>query len=160
MEIRIEQVESRHAAAVDYRVELASIGQAMGAAIGEVAAVLGEERVEPAGMPFSLYPRGAPDERGMVAVVTGMPVDSPIIEVGRVRNYDLPGGMMAIGTHVGPYDAIASSYGELEQAAREAGYEPSGPMWECYLADPASEPDASKWRTDICVPVTAAIPPD
>jgi effector-binding domain-containing protein len=55
--------------------------------------------------------------------------------------------------HVGPYDTIQQTYGELQRYVADAGLTPGDVMWECYLSDPQSQPDPATWRTTICCPV-------
>jgi effector-binding domain-containing protein len=88
-----------------------------------------------------------------VDVEAGFPASAAITASGDVVPGTLPGGRVAEATHVGPYDTIQQTYGELQRYVADAGLTPGDVMWECYLSDPQSQPDPATWRTTICCPV-------
>jgi hypothetical protein len=45
------------------------------------------------------------------------------------------------------------TYSEIEDYFEKEHLAPGPVMWESYLTDPEAEPDAAKWRTEICWPV-------
>ncbi|MBC7291395.1 MAG: GyrI-like domain-containing protein [Actinotalea sp.] len=65
----------------------------------------------------------------------------------------LPEGRAVVTTHVGPYDTMEATYGELSRWLSDAGLRPRDVMWEEYLDGPDTEPDPSRWRTRIVQPV-------
>lgn len=65
----------------------------------------------------------------------------------------LPGGRAVEVVHVGPYDTLEVTYAALQTWMAGNGHEPAAAMWESYLSDPEVEPDASRWRTKIVVPI-------
>ena len=65
----------------------------------------------------------------------------------------LPGGRVVEATHVGPYDTMEATYGEVQQYLAQSGLTPGDVMWESYLSDPELETDPATWRTQICWPV-------
>ncbi len=58
--------------------------------------------------------------------------------------------------HVGSYDTLETTYGEVVQWMTDHNLVPAGESWEFYLTDPNVEPDTSKWQTKIVWPVTPA----
>lgn len=103
-----------------------------------------------AGPPFGFYPRTPTDT---VEVVVGFPVSEPITAAGDVEPFELPGGRVVTGTHVGPYEELERSYEELMAWARDQGLRLAEGMWESYLSDPDAEPDPRSWRTLIVWPL-------
>lgn len=73
---------------------------------------------------------------------------------GRAVPSELPAGPCAVAWHVGPYEALGTTYDALMAWIAEHGRAVSGPMWEVYWTDPGAEPDPSRWRTEIVVPVS------
>ena len=71
----------------------------------------------------------------------------PCVAAGEVIPVDPPGGTIATGTHVGPCEKLVDTYNELMAWLAQEKLVPS---------DPVLEPDASKWRTQIFWPVSAA----
>ncbi len=55
--------------------------------------------------------------------------------------------------HVGPYENLPASYEKIVEVAMAKGYEMLFPCYEIYLTDPETEPDTSKWKTEIVLPV-------
>ena len=104
------------------------------------------------GPPFGKY-YGTPGET--VDVEAGFPVSGPISAADTVVAGILPAGPVVEAMHVGPYDALAATYGEVERWIDERGLRPAGVMWESYLSDPGVQPDPATWQTLICVPLEA-----
>ncbi|HCC71837.1 MAG TPA: hypothetical protein DEQ09_11910 [Bacteroidales bacterium] len=57
------------------------------------------------------------------------------------------------GMHLGSYDDFESSYNKLMEEARARNFELTWEAWEFYYTDPETEPDQSKWKTEIVFPV-------
>lgn len=78
---------------------------------------------------------------------------------GDVHAGTLPAGRFAVMTHTGAPDTLMAAAGELLNWALERGlaFDVSqtdvGERWGCrleiYLTDPAEQPDASKWQTEL-----------
>ncbi len=73
--------------------------------------------------------------------VTAGPCDRAARRLGRRR------------LHVGPYETLDQTYGALMGWIAEQGRSVAGPMWEVYWSDPGAEPDPTRWRTEVIVPV-------
>jgi effector-binding domain-containing protein len=104
--VEIVPTEPRQAAVVRFTSTAGDMARHMGAAFGRVMEALASRGVQPAGMPFAAYPSAAPGEDGTWEVAAGFPVHAPVEAAGDVVPYELPGGDVAVATHVGPYDAI------------------------------------------------------
>lgn len=133
-------------------VSVAEIGPFVGRAFAAVAQALGQEGLSPAGPPFARYHRLAEDR---FEVEAGFPTARAVSTAGEVSASSLPGGPVAVMTYIGPYDQMEAAYAALLGWVTDHGGEPSGDSWEVYLSDPAVEPDAGKWRTEIVMPFTS-----
>ena len=105
---------------------------------------LAELGAEPAGPPFIRYLRTGEE----LELELGIPVGP---DAG--RSDGLPGGRAAVLRHVGPFSGLRDACERLARWVAEQGEEPAGPFWESYVTDPRSEPDSSKWITDITQPI-------
>ena len=105
---------------------------------------LAELGAEPAGPPFIRYLRTGEE----LELELGIPVGP---DAGRSEG--LPGGRAAVLRHVGPFSGLRDACERLERWVAEQGEEAAGPFWESYVTDPRSEPDSSKWITDITQPL-------
>ena len=105
---------------------------------------LAELGAEPAGPPFIRYLQTGEE----LELELGIPV-GPVAG----RSDGLPGGRAAVLRHVGPFSGLRDACERLERWVAEQGEEAAGPFWESYVTDPRSEPDSSKWITDITQPL-------
>lgn len=149
-EIRVTMRDSQPTAGVRERVPMDQLTEFFGRAFQQTAALLEAQGVALAGPPFGKY-YGMPTD--VVDVEAGFPVTSPIEAAGAVISGSLPGGRVVEAIHVGPYDTMESTYGEVQEYLAQSGLTPGAVMWESYLSDPDAEPDPATWRTQICWPV-------
>ena len=118
---------------------------------------LGASGVAPAGPPFIRY--HLIDMAAELQVEFGAPVAAPIDGDGRVQPGIVPAGDYLVLRHTGPYDQLIGANAALQEYARQHGIRfavsdaPAGQAWagrfEHYLTDPAAEPDAARWQTDV-----------
>ncbi len=71
---------------------------------------------------------------------------------GRVEPIQLPGGEVAVATHVGPYRTLHETYAMVQRWITEHGRTSSRPMWEVYIDDPQLTP-TDELRTEVVVPL-------
>jgi effector-binding domain-containing protein len=134
------------------------------ALVPEVVGWLAARGIAPAGAPFYRHlVVGGLDERFSVEV--GFPVAEPVEGDGRVVAGAKPAGRYVVAVHHGHPDGIAKSHQALVAWAGEHGVPLArdGDVWdgmyESYRADPAVEPDPSKWETELAYLVSSAPPP-
>lgn len=141
-EIEIVERDEQDTAVVCGRVDHGGFPAFLGAAFGQVLAVVGTEAV--AGPPFCRM-----DMDGDVFLVeAGFPVTAPITPVGDVEASTLPGGTAATVLNTGPYESVAPAYFALEAWLRDHGWTPLGAPWESYL----DGPEVAEPRTLVCWP--------
>ncbi len=146
----VETIEPQTAAAIRAEVPMAELRAVFDRGFHQVAEAVQAQGVAIIGPPFGFYPR-MPGET--VAVAVGLPVDAAIQPTGEVEPFELPGGRVVTGIHVGPYEAMEATYGELLAWSQAEGLTLAEGMWESYLSDPSAEPDPSTWRTQIVWPL-------
>ncbi|GAA4105630.1 hypothetical protein GCM10023066_56190 [Nocardioides kongjuensis] len=118
-------------------------------AFHQAAAQAQEAGLEIVGPPFGFYP-GC--RTRTVEVEAGFPV--PARRSSRRGPSPRPSRRpRRRAIHVGPYDTMERSHGELVAWMSEQGLEPAAQVWETYLSDPESHPDPSTWQTRIVWPV-------
>lgn len=122
-----------------------------------VAEVLAAGR-EPTGAPFLRYL--VIDMEATLLVEAGVPLDRPLgVHGGAVHDGELPAGRFVTVTHFGHPDTLVGATGDLLRWADTQGLAfdrrpgPDGDVWGCrlenYLTDPAQEPDANRWETEL-----------
>lgn len=146
----VESIEPRQTASIRFEVPMAELRDAFDRGFASIVQAVESQGAEIAGPPFGFYPRMP---RDTVAVVVGFPVTGSFNADGEVEPFELPGGRVITGTHVGSYESLAQTYEQLMAWAREQGLTLAERMWESYLSDPGAEPDPATWRTLIVWPL-------
>jgi effector-binding domain-containing protein len=121
----------------------------IGGVYSEVMGHMAQNGVQPIGPPFAMYLL----MNGAFEVEAGFPVATALPAAGRMETSRLPGGPAAMTTHLGPYETLPEAYQALEKWVDGHGYEKKGPFWETYFTDPNEEPDVTKWRTQVVMPI-------
>jgi effector-binding domain-containing protein len=149
--IAVRELSSQHTAVVRQRISMQETNRIPGW-IGETMEAVQRAGQQPAGMPFV---RMLSMDTDSMEVEVGWPVAAPFSGDGEVLAGSLPGGPAAVASYYGPYEGIGPAYEEMQAWCKDQGRESSGPPWESYFTDPNTEPDQSKWRTDIHFPLRA-----
>lgn len=148
--IRVVQADERPTAVVRARVPVAELPIFFQKAFSATWKALREQGLTPTGPPFALY-HGIPTQS--VDVEAGFPVTIAPHADGEVAAGTLPGGRAVEAVHVGPYDTMGETYGQVEQWMVGQRLQPGPVVWESYLSDPQRETDPATWRTLIHWPV-------
>jgi effector-binding domain-containing protein len=146
--VTLEQRSEQPAAVVRGQMSVEGIPGFIGAAFGEVLAVIGAQHLIPAGPPFGRYRI----VEGGFDVEAGFPTSGPATAAGRVEPTVLPGGAVATTLHVGSYDDVAAAYRAVTDWIEASGYVVTGDPWESYL----DGPEVAEPRTTVCFPCREA----
>jgi effector-binding domain-containing protein len=146
----ITTVPERHVALIRATVKHDDIGTTMAAILPEVFAFLEEQEVSITGPPFSRFVAHAQDE---VVLEAGFPVGAVFESGERVKAGTLPAGKTVTAWHNGPYEGLAAAHEALSKWLQEQGLAANGSRWEVYWTNPGTQPDQTKWRTQLFCPV-------
>lgn len=124
------------------------IAAAMGSGFGEVFGFVQGKGIKPLSMPMSVYvemPAG-----GQMTFRTGVFVaaDDAKRAEGAVKSATMPAGDVYTTTHVGPYANLNQTHKALWDHMDAQGASKAMPVWEVYIDDPQSTPEA-QLRTEI-----------
>lgn len=129
----------------------AKVGEALGAAYGQVGAWFAENNVEMAGMPLVVTADETPEGYKMAA---GIPVASPPmppppepLKVGT-----LPVGRAVKIVHKGAYTGLDLAHTKVEAWIAVRKMEVAGPSWEVFATDPGTTPEKDT-LTEIWYPI-------
>lgn len=148
-DIHLATLEERPTVGIRARLRIDELPAFFQRAFHEIAAGLERQGSRATGAPVARF-RGIPEET--VDVEAAFPVDTPF-DAGELTAGELPGGRAAECLYSGPYEEMEPVYHAMIDWMSERGLSPADEMWECYLTDPATEPDPSKWQTLIVWPV-------
>jgi len=140
------------------RVKPSEIAAALGESLGHIFTVAQKNGIALAGQPFTRYIDWGP---GLMTIEPGLPVVMPARERQRIDSsgtFDifadtLPGGRVAMTTHLGPYERLSEAHAAIEVWIEEHGLATAGAPWEVYVTDPADDPDPKDWKTDVFWPL-------
>jgi effector-binding domain-containing protein len=156
-EPEITEFPARPYVAIAATVTMDTIGTVVPPLNGEVAGWLGARGIAPAGPPFWKY--NVIDMARDLEVEAGWQVAQAVPGDGHVVAGVLPAGRYVTTRHVGhPQTLIAATAALLDWAAAkglkwDVSSSAAGERWGCrleiYHSDPATEPDMSKWVTEL-----------
>jgi effector-binding domain-containing protein len=118
----------------------------------EIAALIAEQGLKPAGPPFARYYNM---EMSAIDVEFGFPVPEGATGRGRVSGSLTPAGKAATCLYIGPYGEVEPAYDALLKWASDNGHEVSGEAYEIYLNDPATTPP-DQLKTQVCLMLSDA----
>jgi AraC family transcriptional regulator len=126
------------------------IAKTLGEVLPKVFAHAQAADVPLAGPPYARY---VAMEQGQMTLEAGMPVAAKARSDGEIEAGELPGGLVAVATHVGPYDKLKDTHMAIEAWIKAGGHEVAGGPWELYVTDPGEVPDPEEWRTEVYWPL-------
>ena len=144
------EVESFNYLSMTDSVTVENIGSSLGNMYGKIGGHMAANQIEPAGPPFTIYhtwdgkstkmeagmPTGE-ETKGSEEIASGMSYAGPALKV----------------TYMGPYEGTGAAHEAIDVYATANGKEIVGPPWEIYITDPGTEPDTSKWITEVYYPI-------
>jgi effector-binding domain-containing protein len=131
------------------------IGPQMGMAYGELINICNKNKWTVIDMPFSVnYEMDGDQFVFDAAFKIDKDVEAPN---GFVSGF-IPSSETATISHYGMYENLPASYKIIEDWIEQNGYMINGNSYEVYITDPGSEPDSSKWETQVFYPVTKIEP--
>lgn len=122
------------------------------AAYSTLATVIEEAGSSITGPAFVLHHRRPVDTADMEV---GFPVSSPLTEpVACTDDLEavpsvLPGGKVAMISHMGSYGELAEAWGAFVEAIGDAKERMTYPFWEFYVSVPTPDADPTSLRTDL-----------
>jgi hypothetical protein len=120
---------------------------------------LGDNGIQPSGAPFIRYLEVAEDGRPL-RLELAAPIRAAVSGAGSVHADELPAGSYVTLLHVGPYRSLKApdlgdARAELLAWARARGLDFDAHV-EHYITDARSEPDWTRWETELAYLIAAA----
>jgi effector-binding domain-containing protein len=153
-EVSSRHIEEQPTLVMTTKLKADQIKDWIGQAYSRTAELVGRAGLDFAGPPFARY-RPLDDQYSEFEIEAGFPIEGHTQGEGDIVASTLPGGAVAVVTHIGPYDQMKPAYVALMGWIDEHGARPEGAAWEVYYSDPVAEPDPTTWRTEIYQPYKA-----
>lgn len=131
-----------------------AIGQKMGAAYGELMALVGIAGLEMASAPISITHKFSLEEMlcDFDAALTIKEIPEDLELSGRIQKGDTYSGKVLKTMYVGSYSKMMPTYNAIVAHIEKNGYEMNGSSWEEYIDDPSTVLE-EELRTYIYFPV-------
>lgn len=146
----VAETREQRAAVIRFTIPREEMPEVFGPAVEELMATLADQGVAPAGPVFAHHLRMDPDTFDFEV---GVPVEEPVAEAGRVKAGGLPAATVARTVYHGPYEGLPEAWGEFEAWMVERGHAWAPNLWERYVEGPHSDPDPTRWRTELNRPL-------
>lgn len=150
----VEQVETSAQPYVGIKTSSSAdpedIGMAMSEAYGKVMSYLSSNDVEASGPPISINISYDEQKAEMICAI---PVDDLIEVEGDLESGQTYQGLALKTVYMGNYDDIGNAHQDINAYISYYNYERNGQPWEVYITDPMTEPDTSKWETQLYYPI-------
>jgi effector-binding domain-containing protein len=150
-EPRLEQTQAHDPAVIQLTIPREKIRDVMGSGLAELRTAVAAQGIAATGPWFTHHLSMQPDTFDFEI---GVPVSKPVSPAGRVRPSQMPAMKVARTILHGDYEGLASGWGEFDAWIAAHGHKPGPDLWEVYLVGPETEPNASKWRTELSRPLT------
>ena len=160
-EIAIERVDMESKAYYGIRTEMAisdMSSEFFGSSYGEIMAYLGPDAGANMTMaPMALYHKWD-EENNLTIVEPAIAANMDLEGNDRITKSMTYAGPALKATHMGSYSETGSAHMALEEymKANKLTWPEGGAAMEVYVTDPGTEPDTSKWITEIYYPYLEA----
>jgi len=150
-------IDHRHVAATPAAVitdivEKAEVVAWYRGAMGEVAATLSAQDINPAGPLGGIFDTELfTEDRGRATIF--LPCDPLPQPVGRVSTTVIPPAELATIVHLGSNTEVDRTYGALADYVTQHALAVDGPIREYYLVGPSDTRDESLWQTEVGWPI-------
>ena len=131
------------------KVKFADIEKFYGTNFAGAYAAAGAAGVEPAGYPSGIF--FAWDQQALMAdMMAAVPVKAgENVSVKGYETYTIPASKMLHIPYYGAYDKSENAHYAMDEMIKANGLTHYGNVIEEYVTDPTTEPDTSKWLTNI-----------
>lgn len=129
-------------------VKWADLEEYFGTSYGMIMKAMGENGLEPAGMPCGIYYSW--DEENMETdMAAAMPVGAETDLGGELTSINVQESKALLIDYWGSYENSEKAHLAMNKYIEDNGIDFKGPVIEEYVTDPGNEPDTAKWNTKI-----------
>jgi effector-binding domain-containing protein/uncharacterized protein YndB with AHSA1/START domain len=145
----IEHPETVYVGRRNKKVKWDGIGSYYATTLPAVGAAIGAAKLQMAGAPSGIYWEW--NEKDQTAdILAGMPVKGDAdIKVPGFETHVVPASKMLMIAYYGDYAASGKAHEAMDAFIKDKGMDHYGNVIEEYVTDPMSEPDTTKWLTNI-----------
>ncbi|MEL6258776.1 MAG: GyrI-like domain-containing protein [Pseudomonadota bacterium] len=124
------------------------IAKAMESGFGEVFGFCAQHGIEGLAMPMAVYMEMPTGDRMAFRAAVFVSAENAARAEGEVKAATMPAGQAFKTTHVGPYMTLNQTHTAMWDHMAAQGIEKAMPVWEIYVDDPTTKPEAEV-RTEV-----------
>jgi effector-binding domain-containing protein len=151
-EVHLRETQPQLVASIRGKAAWAEVGLFVKDALIEICTGMSEQGTRFAGPPLAMY-HSAEATEAEIDLEIAVPVADPVEPTGRMDNFTIPGGLVAVTMHCGRYEDVGPAYRALGEWVQEHGHETAGPPREVYIVGPDQVQDPGALRTEIVWPI-------
>jgi hypothetical protein len=150
LRIELKEVQAFTFIYLERKTSFKDISLTLAEAYTELMKQIKNPGIQMAGAPFARY---IAYDSLTTTLQAGIPVP-PWFKPGPQVKQDTSNKVNAlVGYYYGPYSGISSAYEKLQKYSQKHNLVLDDYTWESYITDPETEPDSSKWLTEIYFPI-------
>ena len=151
IDIQIVNVDMQPSLSMLDSTNIDGIGKLLERNYGMIMEHIMKKEIPITGFPFAVYYNWDPN--GIIVIRAAIPVAEGTKGHKSIEYFELPSVKAVYAKHFGSYDTGDTHYAidDYMKANKIEGNEQF--IWEVYVTDPMTEPDTSKWQTDIYYPL-------
>jgi effector-binding domain-containing protein len=131
--------------------EMHNLGDRLGERYGKIVGYMTAEGIDFAGMPLTHW--FSWDTTALSVYAAGIPVAEGTVPGEGMEVITIPASAAFKYSHVGPYEGMQEPHFAINEYIYGNGVNVTGGPWEIYVTDPGTEPDSTKWVTEIWYPI-------
>jgi effector-binding domain-containing protein len=151
-EIKIKQTEKQYALVIKDSSKCDEIESLFGKLYMEIGQYMGKNKIESAGAPIARY--FVWDEKANKCVVeAGFFIKNQVNGSGTIRCIEIPAEKAISAIHYGPYETLHNTHEAINDYIIRNKLNCKDIPIEIYITDPETQPDMTKWETEIDYPL-------
>lgn len=150
-DITVKEITSQPAYTIVDSTQISGISAKLGELYGELMAHITTTKEMIVGQPFAIYHKW--DIAGTIVLEAGLPVQNAKTVKGRIKATAIDLCKAVTASHFGKYEDTGLLHQAIDEYVAQNNHKVIGSPWEVYVTDPGTEPDTSKWETQVFYPV-------
>ncbi|NOY51059.1 MAG: hypothetical protein GXO88_10930 [Chlorobi bacterium] len=102
------------------------------------------------GAPLAVYHNWDPS--GYIKISAAIPLTNNVKGRKEIQKFEINAGKAVFVEHFGGYDT-GKAHEAIDEYIKDFNLRTKDFIWETYITDPSTEPDSSKWQTNIYYPL-------
>ncbi len=143
-------VEAQTIAGIREKINSGDISKALAVKYGTIMSFVAKNGAKCTGSPMAITMAWDSLTWDFVAAI---PIDKEIASGGKIKVEKSYAGKVIYIRYKGAYNKTYNAYMDMAAYVKENNLTEVGGPWEVYITDPMTEPDTSKWITEIYFPI-------